>query len=322
MQLFVTRLVFLIFFLYFITTRRRIELTAWLVLGLIVAAAVTASLRFVAGGGAERAQAAFSLATNENRLAFICLFGTSLLWFYRSYGQTGRLKALTLPFLFFLPVISLATGSRSGFLQLIVLTAFILKGQQGWPAARRVRSFVLLGSLSFLLWAAVPTAQFLRATNFYPTLVVTGQSSLQSRINRVRVLLEIAASNPIFGIGIGNFYWMHQAGVGVRPNPHNSYLWALSSGGIGVLVLYLLLFYITYRMLKQLERAGPRELLWLSKGLRVNLILFLVFTAFADFWLNYFLYLIVGLTVAMTRLWQDQDQKLAPIRHPSRPVPA
>jgi hypothetical protein len=74
-------------------------------------------------------------------------------------------------------------------------------------------------------------------------------------------------------------------------------------------------------MLNQLKRSGPRELLWLSKGLRVNFILFLVFSAFADFWVNDFLYLMIGLTVAMTVLWQRQEVKVTQVGFPRQLVP-
>ena len=43
----------------------------------------------------------------------------------------------------------------------------------------------------------------------------------------------------------------------------------------------------------------------------MNLFLFLIFSAFADIWLNFFLYLIVGLIVAMHYLWQRQEQSSA-----------
>jgi hypothetical protein len=60
-------------------------------------------------------------------------------------------------------------------------------------------------------------------------------------------------------------------------------------------------------MLKVAEQVGPRELLWLSKGLKVSLLLFLLFSAFADFWLSDFLYLFVGLTVALAYLPREQS---------------
>jgi O-antigen ligase len=315
-QEFIAHLIFLILFLYFITTRHRIELTVWLILGLIVIAAVTAIFPLAIGGGTiKRAAAAFSLAENPNRLAFISLFATSLLWFFRSYKQTRRWKALTLPLLFLLPATALATGSRSGFLQIAVLTALILKEQEGLSAANRARGLLFLGCIVLVVAIAMPTAQLVRATTFSPTTEAVGGQSLINRINRISIAIQMIADNPFFGLGIGNFRWMKQALYSLpgEADPHNSYLWALTAGGIGVLALYLLLFYITYRMLRQLERAGPRELLWLSKGLKVNLILFLVFSAFADFWLSDFLYLIVGLTIAMTYLWKRQELRLAQI---------
>jgi len=307
LHLFFARLLFLVLFIYFITTQRKIELAVFLVLILILIAAQSASI----GGG--RARATFGLGANPNRLAFICLFATSLLWFYRSSLQP-RWKSLTVPLLFFLPTVALATGSRSGFLQMIILGILILKEQEGWSAMKRIHSFLFLGTVLVFLSVIVPASQYMRATSFDPTTQAPGKQSLNKRITRIWNLLETAASNPILGIGIGNFRWVNQSRYGDDRQPHNSYLGTLAESGAPVLSLYLVLFYVTYRMLSQLKRSGPRELLWLSKGLRVNLILFLVFSAFADFWLNDFLYVMVGLTVAMTVLWQRQERTASQLR--------
>jgi len=317
LHLFFARLVFLVFFIYFITTQRRIELAVFLVLVLILIAAQTALPVSLSG---RRARATFSLAANPNRLAFICLFATSLLWFYRSSLQ-ARWKSLTVPLLFFLPATALATGSRSGFIQMVILGVLILKEQEGWSAMKRVHSFLFLGAVLIVLSVIVPASQYMRATSFDPTTQAPGKQSLNKRITRIWNLLETAASNPIVGIGIGNFRWVNQLRYGDDRQPHNSYLGTLAESGVPVLSLYLLLFYVSYRMLNQLKRSGPRELLWLSKGLRVNFILFLVFSAFADFWVNDFLYLIIGLTVAMTVLWQRQEVTAAQLRPRSVLIP-
>jgi O-antigen ligase len=168
--------------------------------------------------------------------------------------------------------------------------------------------------------AAAPATQIMRATTFDPQLEAPGQQSLQSRQRIVLDSLKMFASDPIFGAGLGNFPWVARTYFGSGGHTHNSYLWALTSGGIGVLALYLLLFYVTYRMLKQLERSGPRELLWLSKGLKVNLLLFLVFSGFADMWMSDFLYLIIGLTTAMTYVWRRQEQAVTVPRMPGHLV--
>jgi O-antigen ligase len=313
MQIFFSRLVFLILFLYFITSPETIELSAWVVLGLIVACAMTALFSFLAGGGVGRARATFGLAGNPNFLATICLFATSLLWFYRSHGSSRRLKVVTLPLLFLVPLTALSTGSRNGWLQMVVLAFFILKEQQGWSVARRARSFLLLGALVILLFVVLPAAQFMRATTFDPAAQAPGKESLTERLNTLSALVQMGASNPILGVGIGNFRWVHQAYYGEDRSPHNSYLRTLAEGGVVALALYLILFYLTHRMLRHLQRWGPPQFLWLSKGLKVNLVLFLVFSLFADYWTSDFLYLIIGLTVAMTCLWQSQNQGLAPI---------
>ncbi|MGH7926173.1 MAG: O-antigen ligase family protein [Candidatus Binatia bacterium] len=317
LHLFFARLLFLVFFIHFITTRGKIELALFLAVAMIIIAAHSALPIALSGG---RARASFSLAANPNRLAFICLFATCLIWFYRSSPE-ARLKPLTLPLLFFLPAVALATGSRSGFIQMIVLGILILKEQEGWSAIKRIHSFLFLGAVLIFLSVMVPASQYMRATSFDPTTQAPGKQSMDKRITRIWHLLETAASNPVFGIGVGNFRWVNQSRYGDDRQPHNSYLGTLAESGVAVLALYLLLFYFTYRMLNQLKRSGPREFLWLSKGLRVNLILFLVFSVFADFWLNDFLYLIIGLTVAMTVFWQRQEVSAAKLRPRSVLVP-
>jgi O-Antigen ligase len=317
MILFFSRLGLLIFFLYFITTRQRIETAAWLVVGLIIAIAMQALYSFVFGG-ANRARADFSLGENANRLAYICLFATSLLWFHRLHGQKLRRQNLLSPFFLLLPLTTITTGSRSGFLQSALLAAFMLKEHKGWSVAQRARTFFFLAVTVFVILAVVPTGKLDRVISFNPDVVAPGQDSLRNRIHTDIGAFMMAIDHPILGVGLGNFSWAKAFyGLGRGAPTHNAYLWALTAGGIGVLGLYLVLFFVTYRMLRQLERSGPPELLWLSKGLKVNLILFLVFSAFADFWLSDFLYLILGLTTSINYLWQRQRQRSS---RPSSPL--
>ena len=308
MREFTTHLAWLVFFLYFITTRKKIELTVRLVVGLIVAAAASALYLFVTSQGADRASAAFSFAGNSNRLAYVCLFATTLVWFYRLYGPAQGWKVLTLPLIFFLPMGALAAGSRSGLLQLATLGVLVVIDQKGWSAAKRMYSVFCMGLVGLMILALVPHAYLERATTFDPDTDAPGQESLQTRLHVITSALKMIGSDPIFGAGIGNFPWVARAFYGSSGHTHNSYLWALVAGGIGVFALYLLLFYLTYRMLRQLERSGPQDLLWLSKGLRVSLVLFMIFSAFADFWLSDFMYLLIGLTISMTYLWRRQQQ--------------
>jgi O-antigen ligase len=188
----------------------------------------------------------------------------------------------------------------------------IIREQKGWSVGKRIRTILFLSFVSLLFLSIVPAANLLRATSFETAQTAAGGESLSNRVHTVVAAFEMIASNPILGIGIGNFRWMHQISYGRDLHPHNSYVGALLNGGISSLALYLLLFFVTYRMLKKLEDTGPVEFLWISTGLRVNLLIFMIFSISDDVWLSDFLYLMVGLTVIMTRLWQSQSQELTP----------
>jgi hypothetical protein len=304
LAIFAMRVLFVVFVFYFVTTPHRVSVLAWLVIALISAAALSALPPFLSGSGFRRAHAEFGLAGNANRLAHICLFATSLVWFYRCHGGDRRLKLLTLPLLVVLPLIALLSASRSGLLQLLVLGFLVLWEQQGWSPARRLRSMVFVGALATVALAFVPSAQLMRATTFDRAHVGQGQDSLKNRFNTIVAGIEVVARAPVLGIGIGNFRAVKRAEEGLprREGTHNSYLWALLAGGVGALVLHLLLFATTWRVLRHVERHGAAELLWLAKGLRVGLVLFLLFSAFADFWLGEIFAVIVALPLALATL--------------------
>lgn len=311
---FITQLGWLVFFIYFINTRQLIERSANLYLILIAAAALNGLFSFVTSGGADRAMAAFSLAKNSNRLSYISLFAMSLVWFYRCYGSNRVWKVLTFPLLFCLPLAAMSAGSRSGLLQLLALGGLILIDQKGWSPAKRVYFVLAVGLMGLTILALVPQTYLERVTTFDPEVDAPGQESLQNRLHVVLSALHMIVSNPILGAGFGNYSWMARAFYDSAGATHNSYLWATTSGGIVVLALYVLLFYVTFKMLRRLEKHGPRDLLWLSKALRVNVITFMIFSAFADFWLSDFLYLMMGLTISMTYLWRRNSASAPAIR--------
>jgi O-antigen ligase len=302
LTIFAMRLAFLVFVFYFIDTPRRITLWAWLVIAFVVVAALSGIRDFAAGEGFRRAHADFGMASNANRLAHICMFATSLLWFYRTHGPDRRLRRLAIPLLFVLLMTVLYSGSRSGVLQLLVFAVLAIALQESWPLSQRLRSVALLGSLVVLLATVAPTAQLMRATSFDPQRAEQGQDSLKNRLNTVVAGVGVLAQDPLLGIGIGNFRSVKRTYYGLprQEGTHNGYLWAALAGGVGALALYLYLFYRTYRTLRALERSGPPDLLWLARGLRVGLILFLLFSTFTDFWLSEMFAVVIGLPMALS----------------------
>jgi O-antigen ligase len=302
LTIFAMRVAFITFVFYFIDTPRRAALWAWVVIAFVAVAALSSLRDFGAGQGFRRAHADFGMASNANRLAHLCMFATSLVWFYRAHGPDRRLRRLTLPLLFLLLLTVLYAGSRSGFLQLLVFALLAIVLQEGWSPAQRLRSIAVLGSLVLMLAAVAPTAQLMRATTFDRHRAEQGQDSLKNRLNTVVAAVEVLARDPVLGIGIGNFRSVKRTYYGLprQEGTHNGYLWAALAGGVGALALYLYLFYRTYRTLRELERSGPRDLLWLARGLRVGLILFVLFSAFTDFWLSEMFPVVIGLPMALS----------------------
>src|SRR5262249_13764989 len=159
-------LVFLIYFAVFMIDRKRIETTVWVILLLVCAAAATSWNKVFGGEQIGRAAATFGFATNSNRLALVCLFATAIVWFYRSERPPGPARRLLWPLLFLLPLTALATGSRGGMLQLLVLGGMILRGRPTASAARRVQSLVMVACATVVLLVVVPGSLLQRTLSY------------------------------------------------------------------------------------------------------------------------------------------------------------
>jgi O-antigen ligase len=318
LQVFAARLAFVVFFVYFVNTRVRLNAMVAVIVA-VTAFAASDALVTVVTGGAKRAQPSL-FEMNPNRLAFACLFAASLVWFYRAYG--GRLRRFTLPLLFLLSATAIASGSRSGLLQGIAFAGITIVGGQGRTRGQKVSSLVLIVLAGLLVISVVPSDTLERASTFDPNVQTHGQESLQNRISQLGSAFRLVVTHPFLGIGIGNFESVslvkHRVGGGV----HNAYLRAMVEGGILAFTLYLALFYVTYRTLRRLERDGPPDLLWMVKGIRVGFVLFLIASLTGDIWLEESLYLIFAFTIAFQRMaevegrsvaWSDEDECETPL---------
>ncbi|MGH7803187.1 MAG: O-antigen ligase family protein [Candidatus Binatia bacterium] len=307
LQLLGARLAFVIFFVYFVNTRARLNAMVAVIVA-VTAVTATDALANVVVGGARRAEPSL-FEMNPNRLAFACLFATSLVWFYRSYA--GRLWRFTLPLLFLLPATAIASGSRSGLLQGVAFATITLVGTPGRTRGQKVGTLVLIALAALLVISVVPSDTLERASTFDPSVRTHGQESLQNRVAQIGSALRLVVTHPFLGIGIGNFESVslvkHRVGGGV----HNAYLRAFVEGGILAFALYLALFYVTYRTLRQLERDGPHDLLSMVKGIRVGFVLFLIASLTGDIWLEESLYLIFAFTIVFQRMADVEGRSVA-----------
>jgi O-antigen ligase len=286
LQNLVTRFVFLIFFVSFIRTLRDVKLVVWAIIGLILVTAFSGAQASIEGmaPGSYRAAAKLGIqaAGNENRLAFLCVAGMAILWYCRRTVRWSLPQLLLTASLPLLALTALLTGSRSGLVNLAIL--FTLIAMEGRFSIKRQIQTALVVIVAVYLGAYFLTSTHIeRLENLVPgaSTAVKGTTSIDKRLRTLTDGLGMISENPLFGVGIGNFMWVHLQMTGTTTSPHNSYLWAASEGGIPTLLLYLALFGVTLKDLLLVERrANQPELRLVARGVRTSLLALLVFTAF------------------------------------------
>lgn len=326
---FVFQFMFIVFSVAFIRTRGQLlALTAlflvavfWTIPGAIshsysVEAVVTKAeaLRATATAGAATAE-------NSNRLAFIALMGASLVWFAVQQYRSPVVRLLGLPAMVALVITVFMSGSRSGILNLVLLSLLLLwqsRLRGGQIAGLVVMTVVAVGVGAML----VPQPVLDRLMTFIPSEggdAWTPDTITRSNIRRLTILeagLKLAAENPILGIGIGNFRWMTALDPsygGMAMSAHNAYLAVLAEGGIVLLGGYLLLFGRTLRdltgVIKQSARSPEVGLRWLAIATRTNLILLLFFSLFAEVWKEFFFLLIIATSGVLAQIYRRETER-------------
>ncbi len=324
---FLTRYVFLLFFVFFVRTPRQMRIVVAVLIGVLLL--TTANLTTEAGAAGwgrgrlkvagGRAGAALYTGTNPNKLAFYSLFILVLLWYWRTRVRSLLAMPVWAGMAGTALVIVPMTGSRSGFLGLLVfLSVTLLEGRFSY---RKVLGLVLISCLAVaqlgynvnVLDLLLPEEGAARISRLLPGQgVVEGQTtigSFQRRASNVTAALQVIKLHPVLGVGVGNFVPVREAidPTGLIGPPHNSYLLAAAEGGLVTLLLYLLMFIWILRRLHNLlqdyeGRFGPVDMKWLVNAMRTSMILFLMFSLFADVWSHIFFYLIVGLSMAVIQL--------------------
>jgi O-antigen ligase len=318
-QGFITRFAFLILALHFMQQKRDLKRALTVFMLVLVMVVPSALAGYAAGTGEEgnRAAASFSAATNSNRLAFMCLLQIAFWWYFlqnqphwirlASYGVIGSL-VLTV----------LLSASRSGGLGLMLLIALLARGRGGGRGARLQVVALVLVALGMIA-TIVPEESFERMQNLNPfatrKMGGSGSYSTERRVATVEAGWRMFNDYPLFGIGVGNFREVARQ-VYLDPfyrPPHNSFIWSLTEGGIFCFLLYLLLFWITWRDIRWLQNAPavPDDLRWISLALEPSLILLLFYSLFADIWLGSVTYILLMLVMILKQYVSSRRVVLA-----------
>ncbi|MGH7824515.1 MAG: O-antigen ligase family protein [Candidatus Binatia bacterium] len=308
------RFVFLVFFINFIRTLRDVKLVLWTVLGIIFLSGVSGVVNaftgagFGIGGYRAAADWGISSAGNANRLAFYCVLGIALSWYYKRVVRNRILSLFLTAAIPGLAIAALTTASRSGLLNLFVVCG-LLAMEGRFSVKRQLNLVIITGLVVFLASDFLSETHIERLGNIplWSSSETKGTSSTEKRLKTLSDGSKIIVDNPILGAGIGNFRWVRLERFGAAGPPHNSYLWAAAEGGVPILLLYLLLFGLALKNLLRAEsKSTSLEARFIARGLRTGLMSFLFFSLFADFWLNIMTYVLVGLAIVLGRLQAEE----------------
>jgi O-antigen ligase len=208
----------------------------------------------------------------------------------------------------------LMTSSRGGFLGLVTGAALFVYRRRGAGAA--------LALMAALILAALPTNLGDRAlaTLFGDSEAPAGlEASNEAHMALLWAALRMAADAPLTGVGPDNFKSLSAAYSGLDRDfiAHNSYLELAAELGLPVLVIFLLLVTTAFRGLAA-AHPGPdaegRELAAWAEGLKSGLAGFLVAGLFISAQYEKWFWLVVFLTIVVSRLATRAEQ--------SEPLPA
>ena len=323
---FVARLVYLVFFIFFVRTRSDIKIL-FVVFMLALFIAVPSALYNMLTGELNRGfrlQASVTSGANPNRLAMICLMEMACFWFW-ARSRPGMIRQLiALGAMAASTMVLFGTGSRSGLLGVGVLGVALQTSQRRYrvPAAH----IGLMAAAAVLAIAVfVPAEAWERMITFNPDKGQIAATSNEMREETVWRAVQVFEDHPSLGVGIGNFREVTRQIYEddfYRP-PHNSYLWAAAEGGVLVELGYLWLFWVSWRDLNVVTRLAHRdpEIGSVAGGLRVLCILYGFFSIFADLWLNPITYAMLGMIIVMRRYVEALPEPSA-VRVRAKPAPA
>lgn len=307
-NLFLVRLVMFVLVTVIMTSSRHLERLVSTLLVANVGLLITAALVRSGAFGEERItisqnfERTGALVQNPNELAFTLttMLTLAIMTFLRARSLLVRTLVLALAAadLFFI----MATLSRSGFISLCVVLAFLVfKLTSNVRAVAVILVLVLCGALM------VPDALFERFGKIDQVRDV-------DRFQIMRVGLAMSMDHPLLGVGLGNYvpvFSTYNVSNMKREAPaHNMYLDLAAQMGIPALLLYLTVLAITWRGLWRMEsrmraegrtRSFPFLLNLAIQAFFVNL---MVFGLSGDVEFDYGAFIMLG--AAVTLLAQEQ----------------
>jgi O-antigen ligase len=171
-------------------------------------------------------------------------------------------------------------ASRGGFLGLTAAALVLV-----WSSKRRVRNLILMSALVLPLSLALPISPLHRLFN-----PKQDYGSTRFHLEAWKAGLHMIKAHPIVGVGLGNFkplmpsYMTPGTNIVVDTVAHNMFIEVAAELGLPALLIFLSMFWFTYRTLGKLRRSSQIHLLirQTASALRAGLVGFAVAGSFVS----------------------------------------
>jgi len=268
-----------------------------LVFAFLVATALLSASALASQGDALRISAGGTYDPNDLAFLLVCALPFAAFGFFE---EKGIKKILLLLDIGLIIATVIFTRSRGGFLGLIFVGAFIIL--KTFRKRKLIAGLLLVGSIGVFVLLS-PSQYWERMSTIVEPEDDYNVTSSAGRIEVWKRGLRIMMENPLTGVGIGNFAaaegLSHKDIGGKWSTAHNSFIQVGAELGIGGGILFCLLLYYLFRRVRRFSFKN-QELLTLKNSIEVSLVGYMVGGFFLSQAYNVVLYLIVGLTVALS----------------------
>ena len=244
--------------------------------------------------------------SNPNDLAFAIVLTLPFALAFMITARNALVKVLWLCGMLIMAVAIFMTASRGGFIDLVIsfsvaLYYFGIKG-------KRPYLLVATGLVGVVVVAAAGGKLYDRFTALSgdSTTEQSAYGSYEERKYLMVRAIDGIEHYPIFGIGVRNFATYSL----VWREVHMAYLQICVEGGIAVLILYLMFFWLAFKNLKILRKTknlDPDIVLFIG-ALQSSLVGFVVGACFAPEAYQYFPYFAVAFTATLLQTVKEQQQ--------------
>ena len=252
---------------------------------------------------------------NFNDLAALTLLQLSMAVALLMTEKWGLVRLGALAGVLIFPFMILVTQSRGVFLALGLFTLLSVLGMK-----RKLRGILVLAGLGGVLVLMSPDGVWERLkglrniTNTEDLRTVDREGSAEQRYMLLQAGIQIAAANPVLGVGLGTIAYANGdvSDVLADRDAHNTYVTLAAENGIPGLVLFLFLVGGTIMRSRRVRRRvrdtlpnGAEQLRYLELGL----ICFCAAGVFGSYGRLSFLYVHLALIWALAAACEDEDNR-------------